>query len=229
MENRGCQVFHRTGRRRHMPRAVRTSRERLMVGGGEREHASSRCPVGRCRRDGAAADLGELTCSPLPSSTGCWRRSTPATANSTSPRCRSPTRPSEPAGAAPAPRDARGGRPPARRAVTRPVRRVLEITGTAGPLLGGARRRAAVYRVRCRASGVQTRSMADMWAFREAVDRWAAGGPGGPAGELAGRLGLRTAVLLEGPSDLAAVETLARAGPATWPPRGWPSCRWAAP
>ncbi|WP_372348649.1 hypothetical protein [Streptomyces sp. KL116D] len=25
-----------------------------------------RCPVGRCRRDGAAADLGELTCSPLP-------------------------------------------------------------------------------------------------------------------------------------------------------------------
>ncbi|MFI6878790.1 TOPRIM nucleotidyl transferase/hydrolase domain-containing protein [Streptomyces sp. NPDC050400] len=51
--------------------------------------------------------------------------------------------------------------------------------------------------------------MADMWAFREAVDRWAAGGPGGPAGELAGRLGLRTAVLLEGPSDLAAVETLA--------------------
>ncbi|MFJ9446292.1 TOPRIM nucleotidyl transferase/hydrolase domain-containing protein [Kitasatospora sp. NPDC101235] len=51
--------------------------------------------------------------------------------------------------------------------------------------------------------------MADMRAFREAVIGWAAGEPGGPAGELAGRLRVRTAVLLEGPSDLAAVETLA--------------------
>ncbi|MEV7196482.1 TOPRIM nucleotidyl transferase/hydrolase domain-containing protein [Streptomyces sp. NPDC093510] len=51
--------------------------------------------------------------------------------------------------------------------------------------------------------------MVDMWAFRDAVSRWAAGGPDGPAAELAGQLGLRTAVLLEGPSDLAAVETLA--------------------
>ncbi|MGA5193024.1 TOPRIM nucleotidyl transferase/hydrolase domain-containing protein [Streptomyces exfoliatus] len=51
--------------------------------------------------------------------------------------------------------------------------------------------------------------MVDMWAFRDAVDRWAAGGSGGPAGELAVRLGLRTAVLLEGRSDLAAVEALA--------------------
>ncbi|WP_224273038.1 TOPRIM nucleotidyl transferase/hydrolase domain-containing protein [Streptomyces sp. LS1784] len=51
--------------------------------------------------------------------------------------------------------------------------------------------------------------MTDMRAFREAVIGWAAGEPGGPAGELAGRLRVRTAVLLEGPSDLAAVETLA--------------------
>ncbi|POX42703.1 hypothetical protein C3486_03790 [Streptomyces sp. Ru73] len=51
--------------------------------------------------------------------------------------------------------------------------------------------------------------MADMQAFRDEVSGWAAGGPGGPAGELALRLGVRTAVLLEGPSDLAAVETLA--------------------
>lgn len=51
--------------------------------------------------------------------------------------------------------------------------------------------------------------MADMWAFRDAVSGWAAGGPGEPASELAVRLGLRTAVLLEGPSDLAAVEGLA--------------------
>ncbi|MEU2680790.1 TOPRIM nucleotidyl transferase/hydrolase domain-containing protein [Streptomyces sp. NPDC007107] len=50
--------------------------------------------------------------------------------------------------------------------------------------------------------------MTEMRAFREAVGHWAAGGPGGPAGELATRLGLRTAVLLEGPSDLAAVEAL---------------------
>ncbi|MEU3503250.1 TOPRIM nucleotidyl transferase/hydrolase domain-containing protein [Streptomyces hundungensis] len=51
--------------------------------------------------------------------------------------------------------------------------------------------------------------MADMGAFREAVGRWAAGGPAGRATELAAQLGLRTAVLLEGPSDLAAVEALA--------------------
>ncbi|MER7467828.1 TOPRIM nucleotidyl transferase/hydrolase domain-containing protein [Streptomyces sp. NPDC097981] len=51
--------------------------------------------------------------------------------------------------------------------------------------------------------------MADMWAFRDAVSRWAAGGPGGPASDLAVQLGLRTAVLLEGPSDLAAVEAMA--------------------
>ncbi|WP_030663731.1 TOPRIM nucleotidyl transferase/hydrolase domain-containing protein [Streptomyces rimosus] len=51
--------------------------------------------------------------------------------------------------------------------------------------------------------------MADMRTFRDAVGGWAAGGPGGPAGELAARLGVRTAVLLEGPSDLAAVEALA--------------------
>ncbi|MEU8651477.1 TOPRIM nucleotidyl transferase/hydrolase domain-containing protein [Streptomyces sp. NPDC048737] len=51
--------------------------------------------------------------------------------------------------------------------------------------------------------------MADMGAFRDEVSAWAAGGPGGPARDLAARLGVRTAVLLEGPSDLAAVETLA--------------------
>ncbi|MEE1744866.1 TOPRIM nucleotidyl transferase/hydrolase domain-containing protein [Streptomyces sp. NPDC006641] len=51
--------------------------------------------------------------------------------------------------------------------------------------------------------------MADMQAFQDALTRWAAGGPGAPASDLAVRLGLRTAVLLEGPSDLAAVEVLA--------------------
>ncbi|WP_329157191.1 ATP-dependent endonuclease [Streptomyces sp. NBC_01717] len=51
--------------------------------------------------------------------------------------------------------------------------------------------------------------MADMQAFRDAVSRWAAGGAGEPASDLAVQLGLRTAVLLEGPSDLEAVETLA--------------------
>ncbi|WP_093803162.1 TOPRIM nucleotidyl transferase/hydrolase domain-containing protein [Streptomyces sp. Wb2n-11] len=51
--------------------------------------------------------------------------------------------------------------------------------------------------------------MADMRAFLDEVNGWAAGGPGGPAGDLAVRLGVRTAVLLEGPSDLAAVEALA--------------------
>jgi hypothetical protein len=50
--------------------------------------------------------------------------------------------------------------------------------------------------------------MADMGSFRDAVTAWAAGGPGGPARELAGRLSVRTAVLLEGPSDAAAVDAL---------------------
>lgn len=45
--------------------------------------------------------------------------------------------------------------------------------------------------------------------FRDEVSGWAGGGSGGPASDLAARLGVRTAVLLEGPSDLAAVETLA--------------------
>ncbi|MEU9553873.1 TOPRIM nucleotidyl transferase/hydrolase domain-containing protein [Streptomyces fumanus] len=49
--------------------------------------------------------------------------------------------------------------------------------------------------------------MADMRAFRSAVGDWAGGGSGAPARELAP--GVRTAVLLEGPSDLAAVEALA--------------------
>ncbi|MFJ7056024.1 TOPRIM nucleotidyl transferase/hydrolase domain-containing protein [Streptomyces albidoflavus] len=51
--------------------------------------------------------------------------------------------------------------------------------------------------------------MAETSAFREAVGGRANGGPGERARELAGRLGVRTAVLLEGLSDLAAVETLA--------------------
>ncbi|MEU9113549.1 TOPRIM nucleotidyl transferase/hydrolase domain-containing protein [Streptomyces sp. NPDC048483] len=51
--------------------------------------------------------------------------------------------------------------------------------------------------------------MADMGAFREAVTAWAAGGPGDPAHELAARLPVRAAVLLEGPSDVAAVSALA--------------------
>lgn len=51
--------------------------------------------------------------------------------------------------------------------------------------------------------------MPDMGLFREAVTAWAAGGPGEPARELAARLSVRTAVLLEGPSDVAAVGALA--------------------
>jgi OLD-like protein len=51
--------------------------------------------------------------------------------------------------------------------------------------------------------------VADMGSFREAVIAWAAGGPGDPARELAARLPVRTAVLLEGPSDVAAVGALA--------------------
>ncbi|WP_411084082.1 TOPRIM nucleotidyl transferase/hydrolase domain-containing protein [Streptomyces sp. cmx-18-6] len=50
---------------------------------------------------------------------------------------------------------------------------------------------------------------ADMGAFREAVTAWAAGAPGEPARELAPRLPVRTAVLLEGLSDAAAVNALA--------------------
>ncbi|MBD0841521.1 MULTISPECIES: TOPRIM nucleotidyl transferase/hydrolase domain-containing protein [unclassified Streptomyces] len=51
--------------------------------------------------------------------------------------------------------------------------------------------------------------MADMGAFRDAVTAWAAGGPGAPAHELCARLPVRTAVLLEGLSDVAAVNALA--------------------
>ncbi|WP_018546316.1 TOPRIM nucleotidyl transferase/hydrolase domain-containing protein [Streptomyces sp. LaPpAH-108] len=51
--------------------------------------------------------------------------------------------------------------------------------------------------------------MADMGAFREAAIAWAAGGPGDRARELAGRLPVRAVVLLEGPSDAAAVDALA--------------------
>ncbi|MFC9292943.1 TOPRIM nucleotidyl transferase/hydrolase domain-containing protein [Streptomyces sp. NPDC057011] len=51
--------------------------------------------------------------------------------------------------------------------------------------------------------------MVDIHAFRQAVGHWAAGGPGEAAGDLSLELGLRTAVLLEGPSDLEAVEALA--------------------
>ncbi|WP_306319897.1 MULTISPECIES: TOPRIM nucleotidyl transferase/hydrolase domain-containing protein [unclassified Streptomyces] len=48
-----------------------------------------------------------------------------------------------------------------------------------------------------------------MKAFHDAVGDWAAGGPEEPARELAGRLRVRGAVLLEGLSDVAAVEALA--------------------
>ncbi|MEE1792918.1 ATP-dependent endonuclease [Streptomyces sp. BE308] len=51
--------------------------------------------------------------------------------------------------------------------------------------------------------------MAEIRAFRDAVSGWAPGGPGGPASDLAAGLGVRTAVLVEGLSDLAAVEALA--------------------
>ncbi|MGW3494500.1 TOPRIM nucleotidyl transferase/hydrolase domain-containing protein [Streptomyces sp. NPDC001020] len=51
--------------------------------------------------------------------------------------------------------------------------------------------------------------MADMGSFREAVTAWAAGGPGDAARELAARLPVRAAVLLEGLSDVAAVSALA--------------------
>ncbi|CAM5718904.1 ATP-dependent endonuclease OS=Streptomyces tendae OX=1932 GN=GUR47_30770 PE=4 SV=1 [Streptomyces tendae] len=51
--------------------------------------------------------------------------------------------------------------------------------------------------------------MVNMGAFRDAVTAWAAGGPGGPAQDLADRLAVHTAVLLEGPSDAAAVDAMA--------------------
>ncbi|WP_431983317.1 TOPRIM nucleotidyl transferase/hydrolase domain-containing protein [Streptomyces qinglanensis] len=51
--------------------------------------------------------------------------------------------------------------------------------------------------------------MTDIEAFRDAVTAWAAGGAGDTARELAARLSVRTAVLLEGASDLAAVGALA--------------------
>ncbi|MEV6960278.1 TOPRIM nucleotidyl transferase/hydrolase domain-containing protein [Streptomyces sp. NPDC051207] len=51
--------------------------------------------------------------------------------------------------------------------------------------------------------------MDDMGAFRDAVTAWATGGPGGAAHELAARLSVRVAVLLEGLSDVAAVNALA--------------------
>ncbi|MFJ3765816.1 TOPRIM nucleotidyl transferase/hydrolase domain-containing protein [Streptomyces sp. NPDC090082] len=54
--------------------------------------------------------------------------------------------------------------------------------------------------------------MADTRAFQDEMSRWAAGGSDGEtARALALELGLRTAVLLEGPSDVAAVDTLAAA------------------
>ncbi|WP_393053372.1 TOPRIM nucleotidyl transferase/hydrolase domain-containing protein [Streptomyces sp. LN549] len=51
--------------------------------------------------------------------------------------------------------------------------------------------------------------MADMGLFQEAVTAWAAGGSGDSARELAAQLSVRTVVLLEGPSDAAAVNALA--------------------
>ncbi|MEV8341464.1 TOPRIM nucleotidyl transferase/hydrolase domain-containing protein [Streptomyces niveus] len=51
--------------------------------------------------------------------------------------------------------------------------------------------------------------MSDMGSFRDAAVVWAAGGPGGPARRLAAALPVRAAVLLEGPSDAAAVDALA--------------------
>ncbi|KIF06195.1 hypothetical protein PL81_08915 [Streptomyces sp. RSD-27] len=51
--------------------------------------------------------------------------------------------------------------------------------------------------------------MTDMGGFRDAVGGWAAGGGGAVARELAAGAGVRAVVLVEGPSDLAALETLA--------------------
>lgn len=51
--------------------------------------------------------------------------------------------------------------------------------------------------------------MGDMAAFRDEVTAWAAGGPSDTARELAVRLPVRVVVLLEGPSDAAAVDAAA--------------------
>ncbi|MFB8085887.1 TOPRIM nucleotidyl transferase/hydrolase domain-containing protein [Streptomyces sp. NPDC055992] len=51
--------------------------------------------------------------------------------------------------------------------------------------------------------------MADTRMLQDAVTDWATGGPPGPVRHLAEELGVDTAVLLEGLSDLAAVEALA--------------------
>ncbi|MEU0134935.1 TOPRIM nucleotidyl transferase/hydrolase domain-containing protein [Streptomyces sp. NPDC006296] len=51
--------------------------------------------------------------------------------------------------------------------------------------------------------------MADMGTFRQAVTAWAAGGPGDPVRDLVPHLPVRAVVLLEGPSDVAAVDALA--------------------
>ncbi|MEG8275242.1 TOPRIM nucleotidyl transferase/hydrolase domain-containing protein [Streptomyces sp. AHA2] len=51
--------------------------------------------------------------------------------------------------------------------------------------------------------------MGDMGQFEEAVAAWAVGDSGGPARELASHLRVRVAVLLEGQSDVAAVNALA--------------------
>ncbi|QIJ66860.1 TOPRIM nucleotidyl transferase/hydrolase domain-containing protein [Streptomyces sp. JB150] len=51
--------------------------------------------------------------------------------------------------------------------------------------------------------------MGDMAAFRDEVTAWAAGGPPDTARELAARLPVRVVVLLEGPSDAAAVDAAA--------------------
>jgi hypothetical protein len=69
--------------------------------------------------------------------------------------------------------------------------------------------------------------MPDMRAFQDAVTSWATGGPDGPARDLTESLGARTAVLLEGLSDLVAVEARAPGVAGTWPPRECVSCRWA--
>ncbi|GGR76186.1 hypothetical protein GCM10010269_14180 [Streptomyces humidus] len=51
--------------------------------------------------------------------------------------------------------------------------------------------------------------MADMRTLRDEVAGWVGGDPDGPAGAPAGLSGVHTAVLVEGLSDLAAVEALA--------------------
>ncbi|MDT7842927.1 TOPRIM nucleotidyl transferase/hydrolase domain-containing protein [Streptomyces justiciae] len=51
--------------------------------------------------------------------------------------------------------------------------------------------------------------MTDMGAFRDAVAVWVGGGDGGAVRELAGLLPVRVVVLLEGLSDVAAVNALA--------------------